>query len=161
MGTWFGNWFGIGSGTAPPAVASDTIDESLVSLLLSSLSLTGLVSTRVYPEVAPQRSPLPFLVYEINGEPVARYLTGKVRTREARVTIDVVASTSAARRTISDIVVTLIDDFRGYIGGPTGVYVAETIYQGVDNDTVRLSDGTDRVARLASLSFVLRYSPPA
>jgi hypothetical protein len=161
MGTWFGNWFGIGSGTAPPAVASDTIDESVVSLLLSSSSLAGLVSTRVYPEVAPQRATMPFLVYEVNSEPVAHHLTGKGRTREARVTIDVVASTSASRRTISDIVAALVDDFRGFIGGPTGVYVAETVYEGINNDTVRLSDGTDRVARLASLTFLVRYSPPA
>jgi hypothetical protein len=182
---WFGLWYGVAEGTIVPpvvpnsasvyglpllfcssvgdaAITTLTLEESLRSALCASVALSTLVGGRVLPDMPVQKNcPLPWVIYDVATESVSYHFTGKGRTRQASVTLDILATSASQRRAVFDLVVGLLDDFRGILGGAGGVYVAETVKEGTNFDVVRLADGSDRLARLATLSLTMWYTPPA
>ena len=43
------------------------IGKSIYNILSSDTTITDIVSTRIFPNVAPQKTELPFIIYDVNG----------------------------------------------------------------------------------------------
>lgn len=147
------------------AITPLELDESLTAALRGLTALTSVVGANIFPEFPPQSrtaSPvnLPWVLYQVDDEEVAYHLTGKGTTRKVRVTVDILGQTAAQRWALYEAVRGLLDNFTGTLGGAGGVYVAETQVESVRQEQVRLNDGSDRVARLASMQLLMWYTPP-
>ena len=135
-----------------------TFEQSLVAELGTILEITAFVGTRIYESALPQKSSLPAIVYHVTNEDHAVHLTGRSTTRAENIVLDLIALDKVTCRQMLDPIHRHFfkNTFQGVLGG--GVYVAETILGEVDYDVFRLSDGTDRPVRVASVTFSMRYS---
>jgi hypothetical protein len=135
-----------------------SFEQALVAELSSITGLTSLVGNRIYESVLPQKSALPALVYHTGQEIGPIWLTGQSSIRSETVTLDLLSLTKSTTRALQDAIEDhfVTADYRGMLGG--GVYVAETILDSVDTSYVRLSDGTDRAVRLATITLRMRYA---
>tara|TARA_R110000744_G_scaffold282777_2_gene394394 strand:- start:2217 stop:2627 length:411 start_codon:yes stop_codon:yes gene_type:complete len=43
------------------------IGKAIYNILSNNVSITGAVGTRIFPNVAPQTTALPFIIYDVNG----------------------------------------------------------------------------------------------
>jgi hypothetical protein len=147
-----------GTGTAVFVALPRTFEESLLADLNTITALTALVGNRIYEGVIPQKAALPAVVYMTSAEYSQSHLAGQSNTRDESFHLDLIAPTKATARAMLDAVQAryVYADFRGKLGN--GVYVAETILESVDSEDMRLSDGTDRPVRVATIAMTMRYS---
>ena len=136
---------------------SKTFEESLVSELLAVQDIAGVVGNRVYESTLPQKGTIPAIVYHTTTELHPVHLTGRGTVRTETVEIDIITASKATTRYILDRIQNHFfrDDFRGVMGA--GVTVLETTPQSVDSRYMRLSDGSDRAVRVATVFFTMRY----
>jgi len=103
-----------------------TIEDALFAKLSSVAGITALVSTRIYPDTAPQGAAQPFLIYRQSGRSDRACLSGE---RSGIVTdeFDLMAEglDRAALSAIRDAVQAALDGTtaRGLWGGVSGVNV--------------------------------------
>jgi hypothetical protein len=99
---------------------------ALATRLLATAGVTSLVSTRIYPLVAPQGAALPFLIYYGEIAPEHQLLGTRVGLATAEVTIEVHTEGNTAYLDGSAIarqVAASLDGFRGTINVTEGVTV--------------------------------------
>jgi len=147
-----------GSGTAVFVALPRTFEESLLADLNTITALTALTGSRIYEGLIPEKAALPAVVYMTSAEYSQPHLGGQSNTRDESFHLDLIAPTKATARAMLDAVQAryVYADFRGQLGN--GVYVAETILESVDSEDMRLSDGTDRPVRVATIAMTMRYS---
>ena len=96
------------------------LEENLYTYLQTKSGLTALVSTRVYPDTAPQTATLPFLVYaRVSTVREHKHgTTGGTETglTQARIQIDCYAATYSALASLCDQVRLALSGYRGTIG---------------------------------------------
>ena len=93
-----------------------TIESALYSYLSTKASITALVSTRIYPEVAPDSAAYPFITYNIFGESHDHAMQGATGLTNPTLQLDVWADTIADRVTISEAIRNALDGYTGNMG---------------------------------------------
>lgn len=95
------------------------LEENLYTYLQTKAAVTALVSTRVYPDAAPQTATLPFLVYT-RISTVREHKFGSAGTEtgltQSRIQIDCYASTYSGVSALSEQVRLALSGFRGTFG---------------------------------------------
>lgn len=105
------------------------IGKVLYTLLTADATLTGIVSTRVYPLLLPQTNTFPAIGYIVEEKPVMR-CDGGTRIIMADVTLGIFADTLLEAENIGTHVVRILDLQRGTIAG-------------VDVQSIMLANGED------------------
>lgn len=93
-----------------------TIESALYSYLSNKASITSLVSTRIYPQVAPNSAAYPFITYNVINEEPTHSMSGAVGLTHLTVQIDVWCNTVANRVAVSEALRNALDGFTGAMG---------------------------------------------
>ena len=136
------------------------LEESIVSALRASSPLTAIVGNRIFEEFSPPTAQLPCLVYTVADTTRTVHLGGTGSNVSATVEISCLGRSSAERKAIEDVVLSVLNNSGVRLGGSLGVYVAETTFEGTTKEVVSLNDGTSKPAKLATMEFTIRHKPP-
>lgn len=96
-----------------------TVEEAVYARLSAGAAVQSLVSTRIYPLVAPQSASLPFLIYQESSHGRTRRLNGSTVMREFRLRIDGYAESYGTAKDIRDAVVNRLVDYAGTVDNVT------------------------------------------
>lgn len=94
---------------------SDTLLENVRGHLLADAAMVELVAQRVYPDQAPERATLPYVVYADISLETDQNLRGASGMRDSRIQFDVYSKTKYEARLIREGILRLLD---GYYGTP-------------------------------------------
>jgi hypothetical protein len=90
-------------------------EAAIYGILSGDATLTALVSTRIYPEAAPQNAANPCIVYSESTPEFNDNKSGVSHLDVNLVQVDVYASTISVRNTIGARVRTLLDRYSGTV----------------------------------------------
>lgn len=90
-------------------------EAAIYGILSADATLTALVGTRIYPEVAPNGAANPCIVYSESTPEYSDNKDGVSKLDTNIVQVDVYASTAASRNTIGARVRTLLDRYSGAV----------------------------------------------
>ena len=90
-------------------------EAAIYGILSGDATLTALVSTRIYPEAAPQNAANPCIVYSESTPEFNDNKSGVSHLDVNLVQIDVYASTISVRNTIGSRIRTLLDRYSGTV----------------------------------------------
>lgn len=90
-------------------------EAAIYGILSGDATLTALVSTRIYPEAAPQNAANPLIVYSESTPEFNDNKSGVSHLDVNLVQVDVYASTISVRNTIGARVRTLLDRYSGTV----------------------------------------------
>ena len=134
---------------------ADKIEKTIFDILRINGTVSGLVSSRIYPNVIPQNTALPAIVYyQISG---ARQhtLASTDNMVPSRWQFTCVASTYAELRGLSDAVRGALDNYVGVVGTVT-IQCAHFVDEIDQNDVM---PGTDKLRRYSkAIDFYINYN---
>lgn len=123
------------------------IHEAVRALLIADSTISGIVSTGIYPLIAPQGSSLPCIVYQrISGPRISAH-DGPSGLARPRYQYTCIAATYAAAKALANAVREVLD---GYSGTTNGVQI-ETIL--IENEMDVYNFETDE--RASSYSVII------
>jgi hypothetical protein len=93
------------------------VEDSLRTFLLNEASLAGVLGSRIHPRRLPQKATLPALTYQRIDTPRTPVHGEKSIFPRPRVQLTSWAKTSKTAWQAADAVRTLLDGFRGQMGG--------------------------------------------
>ena len=108
----------------------------LRNALVTTSAVSTLVSSRVYPLLAPQTAPLPFITYRRAGIRRAQTLSGPMGVPQVTVEVDVYAATYEAARDVADRCRVVLD---GYGGTFDNTEVKQVSLENEQDDFVQLA----------------------
>jgi hypothetical protein len=126
-------------------MAVDVIEKAIYSLLSNDANVSGLVSTRIYPNEIPQGQDMPAIVYEQTAGDREHTMAGPIGMVNAGYVITCWSETYAVARQLADYVRIVLDGH----SGTTGTQVVYVIF---------LENEMDNPARIADLQALKRYS---
>jgi hypothetical protein len=130
-------------------------ENAIYSILTADSDVSGLVSTRVYPHVAPQDVIFPFITHaRISGEH-GQCNAGGTGSGNSRHAITSWAATGAEAATLAEHV---RDALQGYSGTAGGVDVNAVILDGDSADAEQLATGRERFAYNVSQEYTLWFA---
>ncbi len=88
------------------------VEQAIRSRLTSQSSVTDLVSTRIYPQAAPQGASLPYVIYDVGSNPVEA-MSGHAGLTYASFSISCYATTYASVKEISEKIRLALDGWSG------------------------------------------------
>lgn len=92
------------------------IGEATYSILAAASDVTDLVSTRIYPELAPENVTLPYVVFSVISTIPSDIKDGGSPIDRVNVQLDIYASTTVERDSIGEATRTALDRFSGTAG---------------------------------------------
>jgi len=136
------------------SVASN-IEEAIFDLMRSSLTLNGIIESRIYPEVVPQNTALPAVYYTQIAGPRQHTLGSSDDMVPSRWQFTIVGTTYAELRTISDAIRLILDSFSGTVGD----VVVQCSHLIDENDLTDIRPGTDKLRRYTkAMDFNIWYN---
>lgn len=96
-----------------------TVHNAIYSRLSSDSAITALVSTRIFPDVAPQDQILPYVVFRVIDTIPAQVKDGASLNNTYNVEVMSFAKTFASAQSIIDACVARLDYWQGTSGGVT------------------------------------------
>lgn len=134
---------------------------SLHSALYSHLSgvagVTSLVSTRIYPNVAPQGAALPYVVQQRVSRRQFPNLAGSSGMVRQRHQIDVFSNTQDATEAIVEALRAALDGWRNTTMGTEALNVLSITLEDVRDSFEPPSDASDTGVHRASIDLVVLY----
>lgn len=106
-----------------------SIEAAIEARALAFAGLTGLIGTgptRFYPQQVAQGAQLPYVAYSIAGDPPVHTMTAD-KDSQARVQMDVFASSWAIARQVRDQLLACFDRLTGTFGGAGGATISGSI----------------------------------
>jgi hypothetical protein len=129
------------------------IEQALYRLLSTNSDVTALVSTRIYPSIAPQNAAKPYVIYQqITEQDIAKNNDGPGNLPAVTFQLDAYAETYAAARQVARAVRSLLRPYRGSVdlaGSPSvSVRIAGvTIVRTTDFNETDVTPKLHRVSR--------------
>jgi len=136
-----------------------SLEQSLQNRATTDSTISSLVSTRVYPEAAPQAATLPYVVYSRVSTIRYPHITGPSGVVAARMQFDVIAATYAAAKPIADAIRLRFDGYRGTMGTSPNTTVVRnvTLENEMDGLAVPVSGNAPDKYRVI-LDFMFTYN---
>ncbi len=93
-----------------------TIESAIYNELSTTAEITAVVSTRIYPQVAPESAAYPFITFLVVSEVPEHHMGGAAPLTRVMMQFDVWAETHAERVDIAEVLRNALDGFRGDMG---------------------------------------------
>lgn len=130
------------------------MEEQIISRLLNDVSVSGLVSNRVFPGIRPQGSKLPAVVLNvIDGAPLYVY-EGEVGLSEARLQVDCWGKTYTSAKNTARAVKDSLSAFVGTVGSQTFHF----IYIDDERDLTESGSGQEEYPFRVSLDVIVFFN---
>ena len=131
-----------------------TDGEIVYYLLANNTAVATLVSTRIYPESAPQESSIPYITYEVTDVEHYHHMVNSSGMKAATVMVDCYAATYIAARTLAEKVRLALQGKTGSITVGSNSVVIQMITLEDDSDVLIQNSGGGQVGiRLCSQDF--------
>ena len=105
------------------------LGEAIYSQLSGTSDLTALVSTRIYPGVAPQAASLPYVIFFQVTNPGHHAMQADPNINGPRWQVSAWATTYSSVKAIAKQVKASLKDYTGTMGGSSGVTVQRVFYE--------------------------------
>ena len=132
------------------------IGKSIYNILANTANVSALVGTRIFPNVAPQTTAFPFIIYDVTGVEPTNTKDGVSTLDTNNVMISVYSNTYSEASSLAQLVRIAMDRL------PTNTYAGEDIqsseFQGY-NDIFDNTSGNAGIYRKA-LDFEIRQISP-
>lgn len=125
-------------------------ESVLLNALVTTTTVSSIVSSRVFPVLAPTTAALPFITYRRTGIKRAQTLTGPMGTPQVSMDFDVYATTYEGARDLADRVRSVLD---GYGGTFDNTEVQQTSLENEQDDFVQLAGAEMPPVYSVKLSF--------
>jgi hypothetical protein len=112
----FAEVFPVGFGFGPNTAYQDCIEEVLFYILTNDSTVSGIISTNVYPNDAPQSTSLPFIVYDQIGGERGYTMSGADGLVDSLWQISCYESTPEYAKTLSTAVRNALSAYSGTVG---------------------------------------------
>ncbi len=93
-----------------------TIESALYSYLSTKTTVTDEVSTRIYPQTAPNGTAYPFITFSVISETNDHSMTGATGLANPIIQVDIWSATIASRVSGSEAIRNALDGFTGDMG---------------------------------------------
>jgi len=94
-----------------------SLEKGIRAILIADGTVSGLVSTRIYPQRRPEGTILPALTYQTVYQEITEALSEQTGLRRSRVSIDCADSTYGGNKTLRDAVTSALIDYNATISG--------------------------------------------
>ena len=121
----------------------------------NSSTITALVSTKIYPGLAPTSTALPYITYEISSRTPTRHMTGVSAFVEHSIQFDALGTTEAIVNDISNALRNVLDGFQDTMGSTDIRYVR--FENEVDNTSIESDAGNQVKIHRRTLDYVFGY----
>lgn len=103
------------------------VEEFIYDRLKESGTVTNIVGTKIYPQLAPQNAALPYVTYQRIDTPRLRSLDGPVGLASPRVQIDCWSARYKEAKQLGEAIRKMLDGFKGSYGGEVvqGVFLED------------------------------------
>lgn len=131
------------------------IEEAIFYILRWDPTVSGLISSRIYPEIIPQNTLLPAVYYTQIAGPRQHTLAATDDMVPSRWQLTVVADTYTELRGISDALRGVLDSYSGTVG----TVVIQCSHMINENDLMDVQPGTDKLRRyIKAIDFHIWYN---
>ena len=96
-----------------------SLEKAVRSILIADATVTGLVSSRVYPQRRPQGTAVPAIVYQNIFEETNEALATQGGIKRTRLSVEVFDNTYGATKTLRNAVVSALINYTGTTQGET------------------------------------------
>ena len=115
------------------------LETALTAALQADAGVGALVADRIYPQLVPQDATLPAIAYQVITTDGMHTHNGTTPLVRATVQLAIIASTYATAKQIRTAAKTLLDNFKGVMGGVGGLQIEECF---VSNEVDGYNAGT-------------------
>jgi len=138
-------------------VAKD-IKQALYEYLTADATVSGLVSTRIYPiGDVPQDAARPYVTYQRISEPREYHQGGEANLRGARFQLNCWADTPDGAETLGTAVADALSAYAGTMGANAQVTVRGAFIDAVSDDIAAPQDATQRGPARAIVEALIWY----
>jgi len=131
-----------------------TDGEIVYALLAADTDVAALVSTRIYPESAPQNVTVPYITYEVSSVEHYHHMVNSSGLKAATVMVDCFAATYIAARALAEKVRLALQGYTGTVTVGGASVVVQMITLEDDSDVLIQNSGGGQVnMRLCSQDF--------
>lgn len=127
--------------------------KAMRARLVGDSTLTGLIAQRIYPGKAPQDPTLPYVVYSRISTTRTSTLGGPTRVAEARMQLDIIATSQASAEQVANAVRNRLD---GYTGTSASVVVLSSVVED-EQDMSEAIDGSDSLYYRVVMDVLIQY----
>lgn len=115
-------------------MAVDNIEEALFSLITTNSGVASLISTRLYPEVIPEKATIPAACYQLITTERVNYHNGPSEFAGPRFQITVTGKTYAEAKSVIRAIRKAVNGYRGTKGTVKifGIFI-DNEYDGAEN----------------------------
>ncbi len=139
-----------------PALKPETAIRKLV---IDDAGISALISSRVYPDVAPEKSAFPFVVYERISTDVQHDMGGAGNLKYVRVGMTIYSYSPDERNTIAEAIEALLDGNRDTVTISASSIRFQTLFLEDQQDQVlKPDDGKGRAIYQALQTYFVAYS---
>lgn len=139
------------------------LKAALYTFLQARTLLTNLISTNLYPDIAPQGQPQPYVIFQVMAEDHQTNLTGQDSLIGAHLAFTVYALTSPAREQIRDAFKNILEGRISYpLTDGTATVYCESWFKNRQDRYQSVPDGSELGVFIAVLdyNFVFNDSLP-
>lgn len=134
------------------------IKQALYEYLAATSGITSLVSTRIYPVLAPQGGSLPYVVMtQVSSEHI-RHTTGRAQVARTRMQFDAYAGTSPAVQSVADALRVALDMYTGTMGATAQVVVQRVFLESMRDLFIAPADASEQGPFRMSLDFMIWHA---
>lgn len=121
------------------------IEAAAYAKLQTVTAVTDLVSTRIYPNHAPQAATMPYIVYNRISQQRIRHMTATTQLRETRIQYDCIAADPLSARNVADALIAALDHDSGTwdSGGSNQASIAHAFIDNNISDFDQPTSGED------------------
>jgi hypothetical protein len=103
-----------------------SIEQTLYDTLRNDGTVAGLVSTRIYPSVAPDNAAVPYLTYQVISTEAHNKLVGSPDTERKSIQVNCISNSYTESKSISAACKSAINGTVGYLDNDDDDYFAQT-----------------------------------
>jgi hypothetical protein len=103
-----------------------SVEQTLYDTLRNDATVAGLVSTRIFPQVAPDNAATPYIVYQVIGNDPHNTLAGAPNSEQKTVQVGCISNTYSEAKDIAVACKAAINGANGYCTFEGDDYFAQT-----------------------------------
>ena len=133
------------------------LGEALYSKLSGTTDLTALVSTRIYPRVAPQNAAFPYVIFFQVSNPGMHAMGNDPNIQAPRWQVSSWADSYSSVRSVAKQVKAALKDYTGTMGGSSGIEVQRIFYEN-EVDMVDIDPETNEPIYHIAQDYIIWFS---
>ena len=135
-----------------------SLSAAIYNHLINDSAISGIVSTRIYPDVAPSSAAVPYIVFLLVSRQTDHHLGGVTGTQHARVQIDSYESSSPRRGALSAAIKARCDGWAATRDGAMGSLDVRSMILESDSDIFeQIDDGSEEGLYRNRADYLVSY----